>query len=114
MLRIDDTTGHVSTTRALTRSPALYPAEAHAAAGPELRGGGDVRGGDDRYHRVAAGHRVVGEEEDRAAARRDLKRAIDHPLGRELVGGAALQRRSVQPDADPVGVRGHLPGGAEQ
>ena len=54
--------------------------------GPSVDDGGD--------HRIAAGHRVVGEEEDGKARRRDLDRAGHGPFAGELAAAAALQRTS--------------------
>ena len=50
--------------------------------GPERRG--HVVGGDDGDHRVAAGHRMVGEHHDRLPVGRHLDRTLDQPLAEQL------------------------------
>ena len=64
------------------------PGTAWAAAGRSA-------GPDDRDHRVAAGGRVVGEEDHRPAVRRHLHRAQHHALAGQFAGPGPLQRRAL-------------------
>ena len=57
--------------------------------GPDLGRPVDIGVQHDRRHRVAAGDRVVGEEQHRLAARRDLDGAADHALAGQLAGRGA-------------------------
>ena len=56
-----------------------------ASPGRSWAAAGRSAGGDDGEHRIAAGHRVVGEEQHRGAVRRHLDRAGHQPLAGQLV-----------------------------
>ena len=85
------------------------PAEADLAADRDL--GGEVQLGVDHDgdHRVAAGDRVVGQEEHGQPFRRDLQGAGDGALAGQFALAGALQRGSLQAHADAVGLRLHFP-----
>ena len=68
-------------------------AEAHAVAGAQLGGRRQVGRDDDGEHRVAAGHRMVGEEQHGRAVRRHLDRARHQPLAGQLVVVRARRSR---------------------
>ena len=75
---------------AAARSPAMRLSVRRTATkrtgvpGTAWAAAGQVGRADHRDHRVAAGGRVVGEEDHRAAVRRHLDRAQDHALAGEF------------------------------
>src|SRR5215207_4399772 len=89
---------------ALSRRPAsvVRRSEPDRLAGAKLGAGIQIRAGDVRDDGVAAGHRMVGQKEDRQARGWDLQRAHLHTLARQLPLPGALQRFALQPYADPV------------
>src|SRR5215213_9615634 len=53
-------------------------------------------------HRIATGHWMIGEEDQRLASRRDLDRAADQPLRRQFVPDPPVQWRTLEPDGHPI------------
>ena len=71
--------------------------------------------GEHGNHRVAAGERMVGQEQHRLAARRHLQCPGDGALAGQFAVLAAGERQLAhQAHADAVGLRRHLPGLALQ
>ena len=58
-------------------------------------------------HRVAAGRRVVVEEDHRLPVGRHLDGAQHHPLARQLLLAAPADRLALEPQPDPVGRAAH-------
>ncbi len=87
--------------------------EADAGARRQLGRQAEVRAGHDADHRVAAGDRMVGEEQDGLTRGRHLQRAAHGALGLQLALPHALERRAVvggrEAHADPVGLLAHVP-----
>ena len=73
-------------------------------ARPQLGRRRQVRRRHDGQHRIAAGHRMVGEEQHRGAVRRHLHGPGHQPLAGQLVVAGPGQRRPGQPEPDPVAV----------
>ena len=69
-----------------------HRAEADAAADRHLPDPVEVVAGDAGDHRVAAGDRVVGGEDDGLAGRRDLDRPRDRALAGQLLGPGPVER----------------------
>ena len=82
------------------------PPAAATAGRAELRAAVDVGVVDVPDHRVAAGDRVVGQEEHRLPGRRHLQRARGPCPRWAARRRGAGQRRAVEPQADPVAVAG--------
>ena len=78
--------------------------------GPHLGRAVDVGVAHRRDDRVAARHRMVGEEHHRLPARRHLDRAAHHPLAGHLGVVGPPQPPALQPHADPVAAARRGPG----
>ena len=68
--------------------------EPHGLTGAHLGGPIDVGVDDDGRHRVAAGHRVVREEQHRIPVGRHLDRSADHTLAGQLTASRRGRSRS--------------------
>ncbi len=83
-------------------------------AGAELGAPVHVGIGDVPDHRVAAGHRMVGQEQHRLAGGRDLQGAADQALAGQLVAPGPRERLALEPQSHAVAVAGHRPGLLDQ
>src|SRR5690606_18491596 len=88
-------------------SEAVGP-EVDTVARPELGEEREIGGGDDGDDGIAAGGRVIGEEDDRLAVGRHLDRPGHHALAGQLPVPGARQGPAAQPYPHPVAVLGHL------
>ena len=109
LLASSSVVGVASDSGAVPAGGGFGPAEADPSADGDLRG--EVQLGVDHHgdHRVAAGDRMVGQEEHGQALGRDLQGTGDGAFAGQLALAGALQRGPVQPHADPVGLRQHVP-----
>ena len=89
--------------RGLRPSSSSTSDEPQLLARPGLAALPQVVGVDDGEHRVAAGRRVVGEEDHGLPARRHLDGAEHHPLAGQLVVADPRGWLALEAEADPVG-----------
>ena len=83
--------------------------EADLVAGSELGRVISRPSGQHSDHRIATGDRMVGEEDQRLARRRNLDRATNQTLRRQFMCDPPVQLGTFQPYRNPVGVSGHSP-----